>query len=52
MALAQKITLSSTSDPVVVKALAAMNDEEGELWIPQTAKEDWTFDNGMLYFKN
>ena len=49
--LAQKITLSSPSDPVVTKALTAMNNEKGEPWIPQMAKTDWEFTDGALYFK-
>ena len=32
-ALANKISLSSKSEPIVTKALAMMNDEEGEPWI-------------------
>ena len=51
-ALTQKISQASMTDPVVTKALAAMNDEEGEPWIPQIAKEDWTFKNGSLYCKH
>ena len=33
-ALANKIAASSPSDPIVTKALVAMNDETGEPWIP------------------
>ena len=33
-ALAQKISKSSLLDPIVAKALAAMNNEKGEPWIP------------------
>ena len=51
-ALTEKITLSSASDPIVTKALIAMNNEKGEPWIPQTTKTDWEFINGALYFKH
>ena len=33
-ALTTKISLSSTSNPIVTKALTTMNDENGESWIP------------------
>ena len=49
-ALADKISSSSVSNPI--KALAAMNNESGEPWIPQTAKEDWKFVDNALYFKH
>ena len=39
-------------DPIVTKALAAMNDENKAPWLPQTTKEDWKFDHGHLCFKN
>ena len=42
-ALAEKITSLSSPDPIVTKALTAMNDEAGEPWIPCTAKTDWEF---------
>ena len=51
-ALVDKITSSSASDPIVTKALATMNNEKGEPWIPQTAKTDWEFIDGALYFKH
>ena len=51
-ALTEKITLSSTSNPIMTKALATMNDEKGEPWIPHTANLDWKFENGALYFKH
>ena len=51
-ALAGKIITSSSSDPIVTKALVAMNDKTGEPWIPQTAKTDWEFIDGALYFKH
>ena len=49
--LAEKIATSSSSDPIVTKALVAMNDKKGEPWIPQTTKTDWEFTNSALYFK-
>ena len=33
-ALANKISSSSTTDPIVTKALATMNNDSGEPWIP------------------
>ena len=33
--LANKISSSSASDLIVIKALATMNDASGELWIPK-----------------
>ena len=51
-ALTEKITSSSTSDPIVTKALATMNNEKGEPWIPRTTKTDWEFMDGALYFKH
>ena len=51
-ALTEKITLSSTSNPIMTKALTAMNDEKGEPWILQTTKTDWEFIDGALYFKH
>ena len=50
--LAEKIASSSSSDPVVSKALAAMNNEAGEPWITCTAKTNWEFINRALYFKH
>ena len=50
--LAKKISSSSTTDLIIPKALAAMNDAIGEPWIPQTAKEDWKFVDNALYFKH
>ena len=32
--LANKISLSTMSDPIVTRALATMNDESGKPWIP------------------
>ena len=51
-ALAQKIHQSSITDLLVTKALAAMNDETGEPWIPRTTKADWKCKDGALYFKH
>ena len=50
--LADKISSSSASNPIVTKALAVMNNESSEPWIPQTAKTDWEFVNSTLYFKH
>ena len=51
-AFTKKVTLSSSSDPIVTWALASMNDEKGEPWIPQTATTNWEFIDGALYFKH
>ena len=51
-ALAEKIALCSSSDPIVTRALTTMNDEKGEPWIPWTTKTDWEFIDGALYFKH
>ena len=37
---------------MVSKALAAMNDEAGNPWLPRTNKEDWIYEHGHLYFQN
>lgn len=50
--LADKIKCSSTSDTIIVKALAAMNNKSSEPWLPCTSKDNWTFANGSLYFKH
>ena len=50
--LANKISSSSASHPVITKALAAMNDASSEPWIPQTNQTDWEFTDGVLYFKH
>ena len=50
-ALATKIS-SSLTDPIITKALAAMNDKEGEPWIPHTSKNDWEYMDSALYFKH
>ena len=52
VALANKISLSSISDPIVTKTPAAMNDQSSEPWIPWTTKTDWKFVDGALYFKH
>ena len=51
-ALAKKISSSSTEDPIITKALAAMNHDNSEPWIPCTAAADWEFINNSLYFKH
>ena len=51
-ALAKKISSSTTEDPVVTKALAAMNRNNSELWVPHTAAADWKFIDNSLYFKH
>ena len=50
-ALAKKISSSTAHDPIITKALAAMNHDGGEPWIPQTMAADWEFVNNSLYFK-
>ena len=51
-ALMDKISSSSASDPIIIKALAAMNNTSSEPWIPHTNKADWKFIEGSLYFKH
>ena len=51
-ALTKKISSSSMTDTIIIKALAAMNDANGEPWIPRTNKSDWEFTDGALYFKH
>ena len=51
-ALAKKISSSSTEDPVITKALAAMNHDNSEPWIPHMAAADWKFIDNSLYFKH
>ena len=51
IALAKKISSSTAQDPIVTKALAAMNNDSGEPWIPRTMASDWEFVNNSLYFK-
>ena len=50
--LAKKISSSSTKDPIITKALAAMNHDSGEPWIPQMTVADWEFIDNSLYFKH
>ena len=52
IALAEKISSLTTQDPIVTKALATMNHESGEPWIPHTTAADWEFINNSLYFKH
>ena len=51
-ALTKKIISSSSSDSIVTTALTAMNDEEGEPWIPHISKDNWKYEDGGLYFKH
>ena len=51
-ALAKKISSSSTGDPIITKALAAMNHDSSEPWIPRTMAADWEFIDNSLYFKH
>ena len=50
--LAKKISSSSTEDPIITKALAAMDHDSGEPWIPQMTAADWKFIDNSLYFKD
>ena len=51
-ALAKKISSSSAQDPIITKALAAMNHDSSEPWIPWTTAADWKFIDNSLYFKH
>ena len=51
-ALAEKISSSTTDDPIISKALAAMNKDTKETWIPHSTAADWKFNDGSLYFKH
>ena len=51
-ALAKKISSSSTNDPVITKALATMNHNNTEPWIPHMVAADWKFVDNSLYFKH
>ena len=51
-ALVKKISSSTTKDPVVTKALAAMNHDSSKPWIPRTTAADWKFIDNSLYFKH
>ena len=48
--LADKIALSSPSDPLVSVALHALDD--GKSLLARASKHDWHYDNSKLYFKN
>ena len=50
-ALAEKISSSTTDDPIITKALAAMDKDTKEPWIPHSTAADWEFHDGSLYFK-
>ena len=52
VALAKKISSSTTKDPVISKALAAMYSDNKEPWIPHTTAADWEFIDNSLYFKH
>ena len=52
VALAKKISSLTPQDPIVTKALAAMNLDGGKPWIPRTTAADWEFINDSLYFKH
>ena len=49
LALAYHIKSSSSSGPLVLKALSNLTD--GSPLFPRSALKDWTPDNGHLYFK-
>ena len=51
-ALAKKISSPSNKDPIISKALTAMNNDNGEPWIPHTTAADWKFTDNSLYFKH
>ena len=50
IALADKIALSSLSDPLVSATLHALDD--GKLLLARASKHDWHYNNSKLYFKN
>lgn len=50
-ALSNKIDFSSSSNPMVTKALTTMNNKTGESWLSQTNKEDWVFEHNPLLQK-
>ena len=52
VALEKKISSSTAQDPIITKALVAMNQDGGEPWIPQTTAADWEFIDNSLYFKH
>ena len=49
LSLVCHIQSSSSSDPLVLKAIQAMQD--GSPLFPRSALTDWTFEDGHLYFK-
>jgi hypothetical protein len=49
VALTDKITLSTPSDPLVLSALQALN--EGASLFPCAQRTDWLYQEGKLYFK-
>ena len=49
LALSQTIAQSSSSDPLVLRVLSALQD--GSPLFSRSSTADWTFDNGHLYFK-
>ena len=51
-ALAKKISSFTAQDPIITKALATMNNDGGEPWIPRMAATDWKFIDNSLYFKH
>ena len=52
VALAKKISSSTTEDPIISKALAALYSDNKEPWIPHTTAANWKFINNSLYFKH
>ena len=50
IALTNKITLFSPSDPLISAALHALNN--GKLLFARASKSDWHYDDGKLYVKN
>ena len=51
-ALTKKISSSSEGDLIITKALATMNNDSSEPWIPRTTAADWKFIDNSLYFKH
>ena len=49
LTLARHIKSSSSSDPLVLRALSNLAD--GSPLFPCSALKDWTFNNGHLYFR-
>ena len=50
VALADKIALSSPSNPLISAVFHALDD--GKLLLTRASKHDWHYDNSKLYFKN